>query len=759
MTDHQRRAGIAALVGVAALAVAGLANRDAPVIAQGAPEPVEIVSRYPESNDLVDFEGGRSPTMSADGSVVVFEPGLPFLPGIRRRLDGETRLANPSGGENVRVSDDGCVIAYTGPQIAVGNTWRSADVYNHCTGESWMFGTVYSGVLERPGVSADGSVIAVSYVTDQFTADTETNGIAIYELGPSPQSGALTTYNLVEVHYPPDPDWPVAEIDLSDDGQVFAYRSGPSLFGTLIDFDQSNIWVVDRADPGPVAVSVAAGQPTGRADDPSVSGDGTLVAFHSSNALQVYDRTSGAVRSVVPQAFDSRISRDGRYLTYELLGIDNSDNLDVYVSYSADRWATSTPPDFVSVPLPGTTPPFRSARQPAISAHGRWVAWDTQLPEIYSDDPGIPGIDSGGVRNWQVLVRERPPVLAVESLEFGSRSVPGTLNAIVENVGPSGWQVTSLGADPPFEAVANDCPSLLQQGDSCLVTVRYDPPGIGAFAGQLTVRDDSYPGVPHIAVGGLTASTDGGGSGVVTTTTTTTTTEPPVGPTTTTTTTTTLPPGVGLSIAPDPVVFGDQVVGASSVARTATVTNAGEIDVAIQTVAVVNPVGATDFAVVDDECSDEVLAPGETCELAVTFVAGEAGGRVGTLSVSGTSGTFDSARLQGSGRFDAELTVTPEVASGGQVVAVVGAGFPADTTVEVVVGDDPPRPAATDATGRLSFLHVVLSGSPQGEVTIDDVAVGGEYDAGATTFLVVGTPVRPQALPNSSRLERNHVSR
>jgi hypothetical protein len=103
--------------------------------------------------------------------------------------------------------------------------------------------------------------------------------------------------------------------------------------------------------------------------------------------------------------------------------------------------------------------------------------------------------------------------------------------------------------------------------------------------------------------------------------------------------------------------------------------------------------------------------------------------------------------------------VTPEVAAGGQVVTVVGSGFPPSTGVSIVLGNDPAVTVTTDAAGGFMLSWLILSGTPQGELLADDVAFVGAFDAEPAPLQVVGTPMRPQATAALSRSGRSLVSR
>ena len=54
---------------------------------------------------------------------------------------------------------------------------------------------------------------------------------------------------------------------------------------------------------------------------------------------------------------------------------------------------------------------------------------------------------------------------------------------------------------------------------------------------------------------------------------------------------------------------------------------------------------------------------------------------------------------------------------------------------------------------------LILSGTPQGELLGDDVAIIGRYDADPAPLLVVGTPMRPQSTGMLRNTQRRYLSR
>ncbi|MEZ5295905.1 MAG: choice-of-anchor D domain-containing protein [Ilumatobacteraceae bacterium] len=470
-------------------------------------------------------------------------------------------------------------------------------------------------------VDADGSVIA-------FPGQ---GGIDVFTMSGTTVVGTASIPAPVQ-------GWTVSEAAISDNGATMAVIAGPDSNNDGF-LESSSLYILDVASRGYQGIATTA-------NGVSMSGDGTLVAYR--NYRERPDHRARSQRNQnrpVAAASGAFISNDGRYLAIRLFAGDNSY---AFVTRSSDRWVSANTAELMSYTLPGINS-FVTAAEPVISEYGRWVGWISPNPYLYVDQP--PSI--GRFQQRQALVRERRPVLSVQPIDYGTVPGPTDRTSVVTNTGPSGWVVTSIETTGPFQVRSESCPDVLHPGQSCEVVVRYLAQTAGAANGELLVRDNSYPGVPLVASGRLVGSFQ---PGVVVTTTT-------IPPGSGVVTTTTTLASSGLSITPNPVIFDDAVVGQAAPTREATVTNTGGVSVTVQSVGIAG-VATADYAVVDDGCTDETLAPGATCALELQFRPTAAGGRSATVSVTGSSSTFASAGLRGTGRYDAVLEVLPESRQG-----------------------------------------------------------------------------------------------
>jgi len=102
-------------------------------------------------------------------------------------------------------------------------------------------------------------------------------------------------------------------------------------------------------------------------------------------------------------------------------------------------------------------------------------------------------------------------------------------------------------------------------------------------------------------------------------------------------------PVVSLSAAS--LDFGDVLVGATSPAQTVTITNTGGDDLDI---GILNDSG--EFAVINDNCSNTTVAPGNNCTFDVTFSPLSLGPKAGSVSIpSNAPSSADSISLSGNG--------------------------------------------------------------------------------------------------------------
>jgi hypothetical protein len=212
-------------------------------------------------------------------------------------------------------------------------------------------------------------------------------------------------------------------------------------------------------------------------------------------------------------------------------------------------------------------------------------------------------------------------MLPFGTVTVGTTSPPMTLTITNTGSAPTGTlAVTLFGGDAAsFATDGATCSDVLAAGASCTVPVTFTPASTGAKSAKLRIA-----GVPGGSVG---ASLDGTGLGV----------------------------GQGLlSISADTNTVGSALVGDfGTTVATFTVTNIGGTDTGVLAI---QPTGANpaDF-VVDDHCSQLVLAPNDTCTLAARVAPKARGQRTAAIEVSANPGGLVSGSLVGIGIAPARL--------------------------------------------------------------------------------------------------------
>ncbi len=247
-------------------------------------------------------------------------------------------------------------------------------------------------------------------------------------------------------------------------------------------------------------------------------------------------------------------------------------------------------------------------------------------------------------------------------------------------------------------------------GASCVVQVSLTPSAAGARTGTLTVVQQDGTWDLASATSNLTATAVNG----------------------------------DLSADPTAIDFGAVTVGASSSARTFTVTNSGSLATTIGTL-LVSGGQASEFPLAGGTCAGAALQPAQTCTVSVFFKPSVTGGASASLDVGGSSGASVSVALSGSGTNPAHpaLSASPTSLAFGvavlgspapsQTVTVKNSGNVANTPTVTVTGADP---ADFALTGNGCTGHSLPAGSScTVTVGFDPTAAG----ARSATLAVSGT--------------------
>ncbi len=297
---------------------------------------------------------------------------------------------------------------------------------------------------------------------------------------------------------------------ISQDGSFVAFQSDASLVTTDAD-RETDVYLYDLAIGGAQLVSRRpGGGSNGASRNPSISADGSIVAFASNSTnltgdaglnatrTQVFawQRLTGAINLVSfdrdgnggnGNSGDPSTSADGRVVAFEststdLVQGDTNGVRDVFLRDLA-RGAT------IRASSGGGNAAGSDRRRPSISADGGAVVFDSTSNQLVDGD-------TNGARD--VFVRDLPPAVIVTptQLEFGLIALGdvGTQSVTVTSVGwtPATMIGTTLaGSNAGDFAVAGDTCSTftIPYGATCAIDVLSVPLAEGAREAVLEILD------------------------------------------------------------------------------------------------------------------------------------------------------------------------------------------------------------------------------------------------------------------------------
>ena len=193
------------------------------------------------------------------------------------------------------------------------------------------------------------------------------------------------------------------------------------------------------------------------------------------------------------------------------------------------------------------------------------------------------------------------------------------------------------------------------------------------------------------------------------------------------------------TIAPNPVDFGARALGEAGPPIAAIVTNSGWSALQVGAVTRTGP-AAADFTIAFNGCDKRTLGRGESCPITITFAPGGSGDRVALLQVdhNGLKPPLTTA-LHGSAS-KARVEIKPPVGRPGIVAIVTGSGFPPSTKITLkwskgITGTMPP--IVTDAKGAFRVQMLVFRNDVIGPRDLVVAPAGGaSFPPFGTSFLV-----------------------
>lgn len=766
---HRRRALVAAgllMVGGLAFSLTGSAQPSATsdrVVRLGAVpgqvgRAVTGISLESTTDGPESAIGGERPTVSEDGRLVAFigpvSAGESTLTAFLRdrATDALVDLLPPVSGRragdtsHVVISSDGCSITLV-TQLALdlfddddeGERWDvyraaipqcrprdvAADALRDPSSLDWELvssgsdGRARNDVdpADAPGVSAAGTVIAYVVPLEQRSA---VRRVLVTDLT-VPEQGSDRTVAIAgsQQTEPTDgaPRRGQTEPAVSGDGRSVAFTSdidGPPAVTSAArpgDPVVPQVFVWDRTTSSPTIVSAVrrdGGRRVARgrgADQPSVSFDGSVVAFVSANS-RVTGPAARKVGAAIPQVFVHRADGDRDGVAddpvIELVSAQSSDSgqrsgngaswapsvsadgsVVAFLTRSNDLLPTRARPgsrrsdgDVVVADLvggglrrvalrPDAAMPARAAhRSVDIAANGRVVVFETSAAADM-----VPGAPRAKTR--QVMAATLPVSLSLPSLDAGTtalgRPSPEWFVTIT-NDGPSTF-VPRLAetSDDHFRVTGGTClGARVVSGGSCIVRVVFTPTDPGDVVGELTVAERGYRAAE------VTTQLVGSGGDPV------------------------------LSATPGGAAFPDTPVGAVSPPVAFEVRNIGlsPTTVAGTSIGGEDP---NDVRVANSTCSGRVLPSNGVCTVEVVFAPTGPGVRAALVTFETATGSRTSVIVSGVATYRPDVVTLDEIQAG-RHLDVLGWGYPSDTVLVVGWSDGIGRAVVVETDERGEFV-------------------------------------------------------
>ena len=314
----------------------------------------------------------RMPSMSTDGRYVAFTSDA--------RLDAQDTNDHSDVYVRDRLSD-------TTTLVSAGKNGVGAD-----------------GPSSDPAISADGRHVAfTSWATDLVPTWADVNGksdVLIRDL--HTKTTDFVSYGSGLAGLGNNNSFGPA---ISADGRYVAFSSEATNLGAVDNIGWTDVFLRDRQAAKTTLVSVP-GKDNGNSTRPSISADGSVIAFQSTAAIHngdtngksdIYIRnvTTNVMQRVVPLLAESdghstaaSLSADGQWVAFESAatnlvggGKDTNGFTDVFVKRLGSVAITR-----VNAATDGSQPEGNATLEPRISADGAWVAYVTRAKNAVSSE-------------------------------------------------------------------------------------------------------------------------------------------------------------------------------------------------------------------------------------------------------------------------------------------------------------------------------------------------------------------------------------
>jgi Abnormal spindle-like microcephaly-assoc'd, ASPM-SPD-2-Hydin len=263
--------------------------------------------------------------------------------------------------------------------------------------------------------------------------------------------------------------------------------------------------------------------------------------------------------------------------------------------------------------------------------------------------------------------------LSTNTLGFGNQTVPtasspmvvtvtnsGSANLILSTISASGSNATEFGLSGSCAAGATIAPSA-----NCTISVVFTPQGLTARSASIAIAHNATGSPSTVALSG---------TGVAA-------------------------PAAALGLSANSVAFGDQLIGATSVAKSITVSNTGTAALTLNSLSVVGA-NASDFQLAGSCTVGANMVPASSCTLNVTFKPGATGSRAAPISIaSSVAGSPHSVSLTGTG-----------VAAGVPAVSLAPTSISFGNLVIGVAGSPQPVTLTNSGSATLGISNISVTG-------------------------------------------------
>jgi len=723
MTSRWKRLGATSALVLAAVVASGSLGQSS-----GAQTVPRVVIPSPGAD--------TGPSISDDGGIVVFATsvgGDPAGVAVHDRRESTTVMIDQSAGAKLpSVSGDGCRLAWSEPEplllepgpetlapVPQEPTW-SILIADRC-GAGAPVVTVAASDLTgsrpgRPALSRTGDVVVVSATTALLRFDRSESGYTQTVAQPPQSPGDL---------FGP-------QVDVSDDGSVVVYSTGT-------DLSAPTEMAVYRSDAG-IVTTVGAS-----AHQPSVSGDGSVVAFTEAGSSTITIRQLGSAPVALETGARPQISGDGNHVVYERAG---SIRVTSWTGPGIEAFSATQ-----SFDLTGPVSP--TATGPSIDRFGAAVVTDTLSPS----DIEVTGI--GKVAGFD------PTAYEVTVSPTGD---PTMVEVRFVNEGPASVGVGDLIATGPVTIGGDGCGLAVRPGSSCTIELQVDADAVDGTVATVSLVPigiglDPFVADVRIAVPAPTTTTPRPDS-TTTTVAPTTTTAPPRGWPGTGGSTSNGSSGRSSSSSSSSRASSSSSTGSTSASTTSasgvtfsppsltlTPTGAetdmsGALDIvnsSPSTVRVVgvrfDPTDAAPFRFVSSTCAAIDLAPGDRCSVTIGYELEPDGLSSVNVVASLDNGVEISATVNSAPVPVPTLAILPDAGTSGQVVTISGNDFGAGTTVELAWADST-RTVTVASDGTFNVPVVVPHAARTGPMTASVTAPPGQADDIVESMLVTSSSSR-----------------